>query len=177
MHIGEEESRTARIGFAGPIQPHSPNSNSTSRPAVSDFPIVELKYQDRTKLVHLLSNYGYIIDWPEGRRPLFYVFDRKQRSRTRTDRWERFIQELKRLPDGIEIDAVRRCMVPFARGMPHSKSKELQKILDAKFIKRVSIDDRTKHVIFCSCETVNVRILYDDDRQKGAASDTDKPDR
>ena len=53
-------------------------------------------------MVNLLADYGYIIDWPKDLQPTFYVFDRKRRSRIRTDRWERFIEELirRQLGDG-----------------------------------------------------------------------------
>jgi len=163
--IGEEGHGTSGWFSSSTSQPHSIHSGATSRPAAGDFPIVELKYRDRTELVGLLADYGYIVDWPKGRKPSFYVFDRKRRSRFKTDRWERFIQELKRLPEGIEIDAVRRCTASFSYGMPRSKYKELRKVLDERSIRTISIDDLTRHVMFCYCETIDLRVLHDEDRQ------------
>ena len=64
----------------------------------------------------------------------------------------------------VEINAVGRCTVPFAWGMPETKREELQRVLDDKSIRVVSIDDPAKHVMFCYCETVGVRVLYDEER-------------
>jgi len=139
---------------------------SSTQPASSGFPIVELTYRDRTEKVNLRSDYGYIVHWVgvEGRKPVFYVFDRKRRSRIKTDRWERFIQELKSLPDGIEIDAVGKCSAPFAWGMPESNRKELQQVLEKKSIREIDVEDVTKHVLFCYCEAGDFRVLYDKER-------------
>ena len=139
---------------------------TSTQPASSGFPIVELTYRDRTEKVNLRSDYGYIVHWVgvEGRKPVFYVFDRKSRSRIKTDRWERFIQELKRLPDGIEIDAVGKCSAPFAWGMPESNREELRQVLKQKSIRVIDVEDVTKHVMFCYCEAMGFRVLYDEER-------------
>ncbi|MDP6044064.1 MAG: DUF3806 domain-containing protein [Phycisphaerae bacterium] len=138
---------------------------SSSRPAEADFPIVELKYPGRTKMVNLTADYGCIIDWPKDSKPVFYLFDRKRKSRLKTDSWERFLQEIKRLPKGAEIDQVGKCSVPFVWGMPHSKSKEFHQALDTGLIKVVSVEDDIMHTMFCYCETLDFRILHDDVRQ------------
>ena len=138
---------------------------TSTQPASPGFPIVELKYRDRTEKVNLRSDYGYIVHWVgvEGQKPVFYVFNRKRRSRIKTDRWERFIQELKSLPDGIEIDAVGKCSAPFAWGMTEAKRKKLQQVLEQKSIRVIDSEDLSKHVLFDYCEAMDFRVLYDDE--------------
>ncbi|MEJ2201322.1 MAG: hypothetical protein P8X63_09975 [Desulfuromonadaceae bacterium] len=135
-----------------------------SKRSSTDFPIVKLVYRDHTTLVNLISNFGYIVDWPENKQPTFYVFNRKKHTRVKTDQWETFIQELKQLPGGIEIDEIGKCTVPFSWGMPETQKKELQQVLASKSIKIIDKLDHRNHVNFCYCEAINFHVLSDEER-------------
>lgn len=130
----------------------------------SDFPIVELKFRDGIKTVNLLSDYGYIIDWPKSKKPSFYIFIKPQWLRIQISEWHSFLSELKRLPDSISIDEVWKCSVPFDLGMPKEKRNELNKLLEEKSIIVFDQSDHKNHVMFCYCETVDFKILYDGNR-------------
>ncbi|MBT3200709.1 MAG: hypothetical protein HN350_12425 [Phycisphaerales bacterium] len=178
------EETLAAMGFSGnprmlfsssTSQPSSQPATSTSRPAGQDFPVVELKYRDRIENINLLSDYGYIIDWPKDTPPSFYLFDRKKRTRIKTNRWESFIRELKRLPNGVKIDRISKCSVSFAWAMPSEKHKELTSVLKSKAIDHVNHEDLTKHTTFCYCETRGIRILHDEAKQPTTQPNTEKP--
>lgn len=130
----------------------------------SNFPIIELQFRDSIKTVNLLSDYGYIIDWPESEEPSFYIFIKPQRLRIHIGEWRVFLSELKQLPDSISIDQVWKCSVPFDWGMPKEKKNELNKLLEEKTIRLFGQTDHINHVMFCYCETVDFKILYDGNR-------------
>ena len=131
----------------------------------SNFPIVELKFPDGIKNVNLLSDYGYIIDWPESVKPAFYLFNKPQRLRLHFSEWRAFLKELQQLPDSISIDEVWKCSVPFDWGMPEENRTELYELFVEKSITRFDQTDHKNHVMFCYCEAVDFRILYDFSRK------------
>ncbi len=120
---------------------------------------MQLTYSDRVKNVDLRADYGYIIDWPRENEPAFYVFNKPQRARIRTSTWEGFIAEVRKIPDGCEIDEVNKCMVPFAWGMPDDKRQELERVLSEKSVKTINLGDQ--HIDFCSCESTRMDVLSD----------------
>lgn len=128
----------------------------------SDFPIVELSYKDNTQSIHLLAEYGFIIDWPESGEPAFYIFIKQSRLRIKIEEWSMFLEELKKLPDSITIDEIGKCSVPFSWGMPKDKTEEFENTLKEKSIKIINQSDLENHVMFCYCESLGYKILYDE---------------
>ncbi|MEK7414097.1 MAG: hypothetical protein AAB263_12355 [Planctomycetota bacterium] len=113
--------------------------------------------------VGLKSAYGFIIAWGEGVPPTFYVFSRAEGLRIKTTLWNTFIHELQRLPDGVDIDDIAKCTVPFAWEMPDGKWQELEQILTAKSMRLIAADDE-RHTTFCYCESKGFSVLYDQER-------------
>ncbi len=130
-----------------------------------EFPIVEVTYRAGREglLFCLLADYGYIIDWGMGDEPSFYVFDKPKGVRIKTATWGQFLEELKRLPDGIEIDPVSKCTSRFDHWMPRANHEELKQLLDGKRIETLSHHETDKHVAFCYCEA-SFDILFDEVR-------------
>ncbi len=114
-------------------------------------------------MVCLHADYGYIVNWglmapgcfPK---PSFHVFDRVNRSRIKRANWDEFLEVIRRLPDGIEIECVGKCTAPFDNGMPNAKRQALEKLFDEKRIN--ATEDYPK---FCYC-TGDFVILFDEER-------------
>jgi hypothetical protein len=116
------------------------------------------------KNVDLIAEYGYIVDWPAEKKPMFYVFNKPSGTRIRTSNWDTFIAELRKVPDRSEVDSAGKCSVPFSWGMPEEKQKELDCVLAAKSLKPIGFADGGRHVEFCYCETKAVVVLSDEAR-------------
>ncbi|MCX5659404.1 MAG: hypothetical protein NTW19_06725 [Planctomycetota bacterium] len=143
---------------AAPTDVASPSKQS------SGFAIIEFTREggQQPDFFCLEAKYGYIVDWkgPDGH--AFYLFDRPRQKRFMTHDWTRFLEEVRRLPDGIEIQPVNKCGAPFEYGMPEKQLAVLDQALKAKKIRRVSADDPDK-MTACFCELKAYRVLHDAD--------------
>lgn len=131
------------------------------RPDTGRIPVIERTGPDgRREVLTLRTKYGYIIDWPADKDPCFYLFDAPLGRRLMTRDWEVFLRELGGRPDGIEIDAIGKCSASFEWGMPEARRDQLEELLRTKSIRRVDIDDSSRHLSFCYCEG-RFRVLHD----------------
>jgi hypothetical protein len=122
----------------------------------SKMAVVELVYKDRTVLTHAHSDYTCAIYWYPEKAPSFYLYNRPAGTRIKTTEWETFVKELKRLPDGAEMDRISKCQASLAGGMPDAKSDEFNSLLAAKKMTLVNGD-----IMLCTCESKSFRFLYD----------------
>ncbi|MHC5036467.1 MAG: hypothetical protein ACYTHM_04065 [Planctomycetota bacterium] len=128
------------------------------------LPVVALVYADSVKEECLNTDYGTIIDWRGDREPSFYLFDRNRASRVKYSSWDEFLLGIQALPNGIQIDRVNRCQVPFDYALPEEKKQAFMAVLEQKGISLVDDSDLARHLNLCTCETKEVKILFDSAR-------------
>jgi hypothetical protein len=129
-------------------------------PSYPDLPVARLSYSDHVEETSLRANYGYVIDWPTGSQPTFYVFDRSRGLRLRTRSWTAFLVALTAFPHGSDVDAVSKCSVPFAAGMPLDHADVLDAVIVGKHLHPLGPSD-PQHVELCTCETKSCDLLFD----------------
>jgi hypothetical protein len=116
--------------------------------------LMELEYKDRTELVYLSNDYGFLIDWIDHQEPVFYLYNKpSNRIRVTSDFFD-LLAELKAFPHGVKVDRIRGCSIT-EQGMPEDYKVRLREIIKAKRFYLTDQDDGNFTV--CTCETIKVQ--------------------
>ena len=108
--------------------------------------------------VKLQLPYGMIVSNADTNSPpSYYLFSRDKRTILKTHDVVVFLAELEKLPDGVTIDMISKCTVPFytPKGVNiDAQYKKITALLERKRLRLVSsLEDDAKHASFCYCET------------------------
>jgi hypothetical protein len=108
--------------------------------------------------VKLQLPYGMIVSNADTNSPpSYYLFSRDKRTILKTHDVVAFLAELEKLPDGVTIDMISKCTVPFytPKGVNiDAQYKKITALLERKRLRLVSsLEDDAKHASFCYCET------------------------
>jgi len=108
--------------------------------------------------VTLQLPYGIIVSNADtNSAPSYYLFSRSRRTILKTHDVDVFLAEVDKLPDGVTIDMVSKCTVPFYTQYGVNIDEQYKKIsalLERKRFRLVScLGDDEKHASFCYCET------------------------
>lgn len=108
----------------------------------------------------LRAPYGIATFWAYGLRR-FYIFDQSDRRYFVTEDFEEFLDQLRTLPEGIELQVVDQCTVSASRDMPPQQRQRLVRTLIP--ICGASEQDTFEHfpLIFCTC-VARSAVLIDD---------------
>jgi len=116
--------------------------------------IMELVYKDKTELVYLSNDYGFLIQWVDYQEPEFYLYNKPSNRIQMTSDFFDFLAELKAFPNGVKVDRIRGCGITEG-GMPEDYKGRLREIIKAKRFYLTNEDEGNFTV--CSCETIKVR--------------------
>ena len=116
--------------------------------------IMELGYTDRTELVYLANDYGFLIYWVDNHKAELYLYDKPANTIEMTSDFSEFLSGLERFPNGVKLDRIRGCAIT-AAGMPEEYKDRLNDTIKAKEFRLTDMDDGNFGV--CSCETTYVR--------------------
>jgi hypothetical protein len=108
--------------------------------------------------VKLQLPYGMIVSNADTNSPpSYYLFSRNMRTILEARDVVVFLAELEKLPDGVTIDMISKCTVPFyiKNGVNIDEQyKQITALLERKRFKLVSsLEEDAKHASFCYCET------------------------
>jgi hypothetical protein len=118
--------------------------------------IMELVYKDRTEIVFLPNDYGFLIQWIDHEEPEFYLYDKPASKIQMTSVFFDFMAVLQGFPNGVKVDRIRGCGIT-EQGMPEDYKNRLHQIIKAKEFSLTDLDDGNYGV--CSCETSAVRMF------------------
>jgi hypothetical protein len=116
--------------------------------------IMKLVYKDRTELVYLSNDYGFLIQWIDHQEPELYLYNKPSNKIQMTTDFFDFLVELKAFPNGVKVDRIRGCAIT-AQGMPEDYKVRLREIIRAKEFYLTNQDDGNFTV--CTCETIKVQ--------------------
>jgi len=116
--------------------------------------IIELGYKDRTELVYLANDYGFLILWIDHQKPQFYLYNKPANKIQMTGSFSDFLSGLQAFPNGVKVDRIRGCGIT-EQGMPENYKEQLFQIIKDKKFYLTDIEDGNFTV--CECETTYVR--------------------
>ena len=126
---------------------------STEPPGSKSLAIVELVYRDRTEVVFLPGDYGFLIYWPDNGEAQLYLYDRPANRIQMTSDFSEFMAGLWKFPNDAKVDRMRGCWIT-AGGMGPERERELQQTIKAKGFR---FEDGPFGI--CSCETIARRVF------------------
>jgi len=135
---------------------------SERRGVTGSLAIMELVYSDRTELVYLSNDYGFLIQWIDNSEPEFYLYNKPSRRIQMTSDFHDFLAGLKAFPNGAKVDRIRGCAIT-EHGMPEDYKARLRETIKAKSFHLTDQNDGNFPV--CECETIKVRRYRTASRQ------------
>lgn len=115
--------------------------------------IAQLEYKDRTEVVYLANNYGFLIHWLDNQLPKLFVYNKPANSIQVSSDFNIFLKHLKALPSGVQIDRKRGCSIT-AAGMSEEQKSQLEQVIKEK--KFILTDINEGNFTVCTCETIKV---------------------
>ena len=119
----------------------------------SHLAIAKLEYKDKTEIIYLANDYGFLIQWLDNQAPKLFIYNKPANSIRMTNNFEVFMKELQALPSGIKVDRIRGCSIT-EMGMPEDYKDRLQVLIKDKDFYLTDSDDGNFTV--CVCETQKV---------------------
>lgn len=122
------------------------------------MPIIVLldQYNKPATEVMLKIDYGMIIsNGDTSKKPDYYLFFRKQKRTVKTQNFDKFLSEIKEIPDNSMIDMIGKCTVGFYTPYgvdiekEYSQTMELLKKKNCILVESMEQDER--HAMFCYC--------------------------
>lgn len=118
--------------------------------------IMEMVYKDRTELVFLPNDYGFLIQWIDHKKPEFYLYNKPANKIQMTNVFSDFLASLQCFPNSVKVDWILGCGIT-AQGMAEDYKHQLDEIIKAKKLNLTDLNDGNFSV--CSCETSAVRMF------------------
>lgn len=127
-------------------------------PKTGNLIVLWLQYpNDKEEPVIVTEFYAVYMDWYKDFK-VFYLYDNIKKITYKTTNFDIFLEGLKALPEGSEIQRFDTCSRPRLYDIPRSKSEEMTSVfIDRKLRWAISkINGRDKEVI-CYCESNGFR--------------------
>jgi hypothetical protein len=115
--------------------------------------IARLEYKDKTTVVYLANDYGFLIQWLDNQPPMLFVYNKPANSIQVTSDFNVFLKHLKALPSGVLLDRKRGCSIT-ALGMSKKQKSQLKQVIKEK--KFILTDINKGNYPICTCETSKV---------------------
>jgi hypothetical protein len=120
---------------------------------LSRLAIAKLEYKDKTEIVYLANDYGFLIQWLDNQAPKLFTYNKPGNSIRMTNNFEVFMEELKAFPSDIKVDRIRGCSITEG-GVPEVYKDRLNELIGDKSFYLTDLDDGNFPV--CVCETQKV---------------------
>lgn len=128
----------------------------STKPADDKLALITLTRPDGKETVYLPNDYGFLITWNDTEQPQFYLYEKSPPRIRIVDDFDTFLAELKKFPDGAEVDWIRNCASLYW-AMPLEQQARLRKALKSKEFELTDHNDN--NFVICTCESKDLTIL------------------
>ena len=106
---------------------------------------------EQQKTVYLPDDYGFLVNWYDGEKSEFYLYNQPSKTIIFTTVFNEFLAGLKKFPAGAKVDWIDKCQISFYRCMPDAERKRLRQTIKTKRFKLIT-NEEDRNCMIDACE-------------------------